>query len=308
VKSIAAVLLLVCACSNKSADPVIVDQPPPPAKTAPAPAAPAKPAVDLAKVAAMIPAGMQTVTRFGARGEIVEMIGALGDAQTQPCWQALIPKMTDMFSFANIHTQKSVAVVTGDLPRKDVEACVAQVFAKDPYKVAIGADGDLATFAMAGGDPIYVAWKDGLVVAGDKSAVTEALTAPRATENWAARLSALPPTFQLMEMASIDPIATTLLGVPTTGYDMVGVTERPAKAHVIIHATSPADAAAIAKKVGANDIQWGAEMPAAFGDAIRKTTVAVKGSDVDVLVDQANFAGVPDEDLAKLGRLLTGGE
>ena len=299
---------LLSACSSKP-DPVIEAVPTKP--TAPVVAI-AKPGTELAKVAALVPSGMETITRFGARGPIVDMLGSLADSASTtgrpPCWGALVPKLTDMISFANVHTKRSVTVLTGDLPRKDVEACVAQVFAKDPYVVKVGADGDLATFTMADGEPIYAAWKDGMIVAGDKQIVTDVLTAARAAEPWAARLAALPATFQMMEMASIDPIATRLFGVTTTGYDVIGITERPAKAHVVIHATSAADAAMIVQKLATNTVAWGVVMPAAFGEAIKKTPAAVNGTDVDVAIEQANFAAVDAVDLAKLGRAITGAE
>lgn len=311
MKSFLLAAVLVAACGKSSDAPVIEQKALPPAPPPPRPA-PTAPGVDLAKVAALIPAGMETITRFGPRGPVLDMLGSLADAATSaarpPCYAALTGQITDLFAFANVHTKRSVLVVTGALPRKDVEACVAQIFTKDPYKLTVGADGDLATFTLAGGEPIYAAFRDGAVVAGDKQVVTDVLTAARATEPWAQRLAALPATFQIMEMASVDPIATKLFGVPTTGYDAVGVTERPAKAHVVVHAATPADAKTIADKLAAGTVAWGIPVSPALAGALAKLPVAVHGNDVAIEVEQALFAGIADEELAKLGQALTGAE
>ena len=207
---------------------------------------------DVAAIAKLIPASLTVVSRSTADGPIVKAVGALGHADQQPCWTALVAKITTTWSFGNVRTDHTAIVLVGDLPRKEVEACIATIFSSTAVPVAIGSDGSGATFTLQD-DQLYAVWQDGMIIAGNKAVVNDVLHGPRATYAWGPRIVGLGATSKLA-MASTDPITDTLFGIKTDGYDLTLVSDKPAKGIAVIHARSAADADAIAKKVVLDDI------------------------------------------------------
>lgn len=263
----------------------------------------------VAAVAKLVPASVTTVSRSTADGPILKLIGALGHADQQSCWQALVKKLDATWSLGNIHTDTTAMVLVGDLPRAEVEACITTVFAKTALPVTVGTDGTHATFSVTQGGQtqvLYAHWQDGVMIAGTKAAVLDVLEGPRATAAWAPRLARLAGTKSTLALASIDPITTQLLDIPTDGYDLTLVSSSPAVATAVIYARSPADADRVAKKIVLDDIKWPSPPPPELDVAIKTLVPKVTDREVMLVLEEKQFAKVPREALARVGAAILG--
>ena len=223
----------------------------------------------------------------------IAMVSDLG-AEKAPCWTSLVEKVTGSFSFQDTSRELTVIILEGHLPRAEVESCVPEAMKSTPLPVTVERDGELSVFAGEMGK-VYAAWHDDLVFISTKAGIDAVLTGPRSKEPWADRLAQLPKA--PMVSTSIDPAATKLLGLPSSGYDLVITDPGQGKGTLIVRFGSPSDAAAAAKQVAENTIKWPPTPPQQLGETLAKLPMKVRGANLEIEFDRQAFGAMDGEQL-----------
>jgi hypothetical protein len=219
------------------------------------------------------------------------------------CWGDLERKVVDSYQIT-LARPDSVFIIEADIPIVDVESCAKDAF--DTDNLRIHHEAGLVGFELPGVGTGWAAWRGRYVIAGSKPAVLEALAGPAIGSPWTARITTL-ATQPLAEMASITTgeVFAGLLEIEVATWELTLNSNRDPDASkrsngkVIIHATTPSQATAGARRIATGDLHFIVPLPDTVIAAIRKLKVDVRGADIEVSFDQSMFEGM---DLGQLGQ------
>lgn len=240
-----------------------------------------------------MPDVVTTVTQYFIPDPTMTMLSSLG-AQDVPCWQALVKKVKGSYAFQDTAHELSVIILEGDLPRAEIEAC-APTALTGQVATTVERDGEHAVFVVGELGKVYASWRDGLVFVSSKEGIAAVESGARSTEPWAQRLQKL-PRGQLIT-ASTDPTAGKVLGLPSKGYDIVVEDTLQGRGRLYLRMGSPADAAAAAKQIKENTIEWPGKPPVGLGDTVATLPVTVRGDTVEIEFDSQRLGALDGKEL-----------
>lgn len=143
----------------------------------------------------------------------LNLLDGVDDLATLACWRALEEKL--VATYAVYVGASSYAIVSGDLPREKVEACVEEQLGHLAMFQRRQRDGELTIVDTAMGT-VYAAWRGDHVVLGTRDDVVRATSSTTTGPSWL-HAPDVPATFASTAMIAIstDQVFGNLLGVPT---------------------------------------------------------------------------------------------
>jgi hypothetical protein len=255
-----------------------------------------------------VPAGATAIMKADAASfPLLGSLHHLFSASTPPCWGALEARMVAGYQIEVRSEHTSVFVFEGDLPRDEVEACAKLVVATAPVPFTVRREGEFTVIDGGSLGAAHVASRGRFLVAGRRELVREAL-AGSPGNTWAARLAALPPA--PLAGSSSDALFANLLRIPTAGWDIVfdefgKQGGQPAiRGHVLVHASTAADAALAARRIADGDLWFPVAVPPPLLAALRRLRTSVHDRDLQLDFDLAMFDGVDFAAISELGDRL----
>ncbi|HEY5936512.1 MAG TPA: hypothetical protein VIU61_17805 [Kofleriaceae bacterium] len=252
------------------------------------------------RIARHVPDIVTTVTQYFVPDPTVMMLAALGAGEV-PCWKALVAKVKGSYAFQDTAHELSVIILEGDLPRAEIEAC-APIALTGQFATTVERDGEHAVFVVGELGKVYGSWRDGLLVMSTKEGIAAVESGARSTEPWAQRLAKL-PRGQLIT-ASTDPSAGKVLALPSKGYDIVVEDTLLGRGRVYLRMGSAADAAAAAKQIKENKIEWPGTPPTGLGDIVSTLPVTVRGDTVEIEFDSQRLGALDGPQVDAYAKLV----